>query len=126
MSQFLRNAVEIFDAAELSSDAGHEATDLTILIGPWGEVSLVAECDWPLDTLQAHRGAAMAFRVSQQDKHVRLEGRAGSRTCLFETAKPNGVARTLLADPPAWLLRQNVAMPPLLTTGGQLLPGASG
>ena len=125
MSQFLRNAVEIFDAAEYSSEAGHQSSDLTILIGPWGEVTMVADSDWPLDTLQAHRGAAMAFRVSQQDNSVRLEGRAGSRTCLFETAKPNGVARSLLADPPETLLRQSVAMPLVFSNAVRLLPGAS-
>lgn len=126
MSQFLRNAVEIFDAAELSSEAGHQPSDLTILIGPMGEVNLVAACDWPLDSLQAHRGAVMAFRVSQQDNTVRLQGRAGSRTCLFETAKPNGAARNLLADPPSSLLRQTVAIPPVIIANGvPLLRGAS-
>jgi hypothetical protein len=48
VSQFLRNAVEIFDAAELSAKGGHQASDLTILIGPGGDVGLVADCDWPL------------------------------------------------------------------------------
>ena len=41
----------------------------------------------------------MAFRVRHKDGNVRLEGRAGSRTCLFETAKPNGAVRLLLARP---------------------------
>jgi len=38
----------------------------------------------------------MAYRVSQTAAHVRVEGRAGSRTCLFETAKPERAARLLL------------------------------
>ncbi|MCP5120751.1 MAG: hypothetical protein GY953_58910 [bacterium] len=112
MSRFLENAAEIFDAAERSFEAGHSPSDLTILIGPNGGISLVADSDWPLDSLQAHRGARMVYRVSQRDKTVRLEGREGSRTCVFETAKPERAARRLLADPPVALLRQSVGVPP--------------
>lgn len=57
---------------------------------------MVAGSDWPLDSLQAHHGAQMAYRVSQQDSAVRVEGRAGSRTCQFKTETPAAVARLLL------------------------------
>ena len=50
----------------------------------------------PIDVLQAHHGARMAYRVTQQETKVRLEGRAGGRTCLFEAEKPDVAARTLL------------------------------
>jgi hypothetical protein len=43
-----------------------------------------------------HHGAKMAYRVSQSASVVRVEGRAGSRTCLFETVKPERAARLLL------------------------------
>jgi hypothetical protein len=115
VGRFLESALEIFHAAERSSGAGPDVSDWTILIGPTGEITMVAGCDWPLDSLQTERGARMVFRVSQQEDKVRLEGRAGCRTCLFETAKPDGVARRLLADPPERLLRSPVASPlPLL------------
>ena len=52
----------------------------------------------PLDVLQQQQGAQMVYRVTQQESRVRLEGRAGSRTCLFEAEKPNGAARILLGD----------------------------
>jgi len=61
---------------------------------------MVADSDWPLDSLQAHHGARMAYRVSQRASIVRVEGRAGSRTCLFETAKPERAARLLLNRTP--------------------------
>ena len=127
VSRFLENAVEIFDAAENSSAAGHELSDMTVLISPTGGIHLLADCDWPLDTLQAHRGARMVYRVSQQDKTVRLEGRAGSRTCLFETAKPDGAARRLLADAAKDLLRPVVLNPEMPCAAAvPLLPAAQG
>ncbi len=61
---------------------------------------MVADSDWPLDTLQLHVGAQMAYRVSHKAAMVRVEGRAGSRTCLFETAKPERAARALLNSSP--------------------------
>ena len=57
---------------------------------------MVADSDWPLDSLQSLHGAKMAYRVSQNASLVRVEGRADSRTCLFETQKPERAARLLL------------------------------
>lgn len=106
--------MEIFDVAEHSVEAGYDLSDMTILIGPEGGIRLLADCDWPLDSLQVHSGARMVYRVSQQEKSVRLEGRAGSRTCLVETERPNGAARRLLADTPTSLLHRNLPVAPLL------------
>jgi hypothetical protein len=113
VSRFLENALEIFDAAECSALAGHECSEWTILIGPTGGVQLLAECDWPLESLQAHRGAQMVYRVSQRAEAVRLDGRAGSRTCLFESAKPDGAARRPRAEVFTPLLRPAVSNPRL-------------
>jgi hypothetical protein len=60
---------------------------------------MLVDSDWPLDSLQMHHGAQMAYRVSQQETSVRVEGRAGWQTCLLKTAKPDGVARLLLGPP---------------------------
>ena len=58
----------------------------------------------PLEVLQHEHGAQMIYRVTQQESRVRLEGRAGGRTCLFEAEKPDGVARALLGDGPRYAL----------------------
>jgi hypothetical protein len=88
----------LFDAVERSTQSGFAPADWTILISESGGIEMLADCDWPLDTLQADRGAGMVYRISQQGEHVRLEGRAGQRTCLFETARPDGAARSLPAN----------------------------
>jgi hypothetical protein len=97
VSRFLDNAAQIFEAAESALESGNEPSDLTILIGPEGGIRMVADTDWPLDTLQAHHGAQMAYRVSRQAETVRVQGRAGRQTCLFETARPERIAHHLLA-----------------------------
>ena len=113
MSRFLDNAAQILEAAESAVQSGHTPTDMTILITAEGGIRMVADSDWPLDSLQAHHGARMAYRVSQNASHVRVEGRAGSRTCLFETAKPERAARLLLNSSPNYW------------TGARLLASAS-
>ena len=86
---------------------------------------MVADSDWPLESLQRERGARMVYRVSRQDNTVRLEGREGSRTCLFETTRPERVSRHLPAgpatQPPLWLLRRNLLPPTVCQTA----PGAT-
>jgi hypothetical protein len=102
VSRFLDNAVQILDAAESAVQSGHTPTDMTILITAEGAIRMVADSDWPLDSLQSHHGAKMAYRVSQNASLVRVEGREDSRTCLFETAKPERVARFLLNSSPSY------------------------
>ena len=102
MSRFLDNAEQILDAAESAVQSGHTPTDMTILITAEGGIRMLADSDWPLDSLQLHHGAKMAYRVSQNASHVRVEGRAGSRTCLFETVKPERAARLLLHSTPSY------------------------
>ena len=64
----------------------------------------------PLEVLQQDHGAQMIYRVTQQESSVRLEGRAGSRTCLFEAEKPDGAARILLGDGPRYALTPSTAV----------------
>jgi hypothetical protein len=101
VSRFLDNAAQILDAAESAVQSGHAPTDMTILITAEGGIHMVADSDWPLDSLQLHHGAKMAYRVSQNASVVRVEGRADSRTCLFETLKPERAARLLLNSSPS-------------------------
>lgn len=106
MSRFLQNAARILEAAEaVSSSQSSAYPELTISIGPEGGIRVVTEgTGLPLEVLQQEHGAQMIYRVTQQESRVRLEGRAGSRTCLFEAEKPDGVARILLGDRPRYLL----------------------
>jgi hypothetical protein len=55
-----------------------------------------------LDVLQQEQGAQMIYRVTQQESSVRIEGRAGSRTCVFEAEKPGVVQHALLGDGPRY------------------------
>jgi hypothetical protein len=44
-------------------------------------------------------GAAMVYRVRQQNGKVLVEGKAGAHACRLEAADPQQVARRLLANP---------------------------
>lgn len=129
VSRFAENAERILAIAESVGATGHTVPEWTILIGPRGGIQMVADSDWHLASLEAERGAGMAFRVSRQRDTVRVEGRAGARTCLFEAGKPNGVARLS----PARLLPAEVGSYPVspFMTGPRpagmrpLLPAAS-
>lgn len=96
MNRFWENAASIAKTAEQSWQCDATDSPLTILIGPSGEIHMIADSDWPLDSLQIEHGAQMAYRITRQETKVRIEGRAGSQTCLFEAGKPDGVARLLL------------------------------
>ncbi|MGI8742391.1 MAG: hypothetical protein ACR2NN_07420 [Bryobacteraceae bacterium] len=98
MSRFLDNAVSLLDSAESAFRAGFAPSDMAILISPEGGIRMVADSDWPLESLQSYHGARTAYRVSQQNKRVRVEGTEGTRSCRFESAAPN-LASQLLINP---------------------------
>lgn len=110
MSRFVENAARIFEAAECAAQSG-QVSDMTILITSSGSIRMIADSDWPLDSLQTYHGAQMAYRVSQQQDAVRVHGRAGSRTCTFQTEKPERIARMLLGGQPQYEIVQH-ALPP--------------
>jgi hypothetical protein len=56
---------------------------MTILIGQDDGIQILADSDWPLDSLAAHHGAKAAYRVTQQNGKVRVEGHEGHRSCLL-------------------------------------------
>ena len=92
----MENAESIWQTAESAANAGHNPSDLTILIGTDGAIRMLADCDWPLDSLSRHHGAKMAYRVREENGKLRLDGKSGSATCTLETRTPNSVARQLL------------------------------
>ena len=104
MGRFLDNAENLLQAAESAREAGPVESDWTILYVPEEGIRMIAGNDWPLESLQAHYGAGMVYRVQQQESTVKVEGRAGSRACLLESEKPKAVARRLLPDRREYLL----------------------
>ena len=89
-------ARNILDAAESASRSGQVCTEMTILIGPEGHIRMVADSDWPLESLARHHGAQSAYRVSEETGRIRVEGRDGMRRCVLESAAPARIARLLL------------------------------
>jgi len=89
-------AREIMDAAESASRLGQVCSEMTILIDPQGHIRMVADSDWPLDSLVRHHGAQSAYRVSERTGSIRVEGRDGARRCLLESVPHARTARLLL------------------------------
>lgn len=110
MSQFIENAEEIFDAAEKSAAAGASSSEYTILLGSArGGIHMIANSDWSLGALQQEHGARQAYRVSQANGRVTVEGRDGQRTCHLEAVSANKKALFLLNATPAWHAKQECA-----------------
>ena len=70
---------------------------MTILLGRNG-IRMIADSDWPLDSLLWHHGAETAYRVTERRGSIRVEGREGSKRCLLETQSPSCVAQRLLGS----------------------------
>lgn len=69
---------------------------MTILIGHDGALHMIADSDWPLDSLTWHHGAKTAYRITDHFGSIKLEGREGQRTCVMESVKQSQMARFLL------------------------------
>jgi len=86
--------MSILEAAESAGTC----SNMTILRGTEGGIHIIADSDWPLNSLTLHHGARTAYRVSGRGGSVRVEGREGMRTCLMESAQPAVIARILLGN----------------------------
>lgn len=96
MSRFLENAANLLDAAECAVQCGVTPSHLTILLGCEGGLRMIADSDWPLDSLQAHHGASAVYRITRESERVLVEGREGLRTCRLETPNPARAAKMIL------------------------------
>ena len=95
MSLFAAHMEQLLEGARTA--AGGETGSMTVLIGPDNGIRMIADSDWPLDSLALERGAKSAFRViRERNGRVRVEGREGSRRCVMESLSPAGTARLLL------------------------------
>jgi hypothetical protein len=106
VSRFVENAEKLMEAA---TQTGQTPSHLTILLGCEGGIRMIADSDWPLDSLQTHHGASTVYRVSQKQDKVRVEGREGLRRCLFESPATRHAAQLILGgrrcDPSQLLFR---------------------
>ena len=98
VSRLLDNATRILEAAETMRTAGHEAADWCILVGPSGELHMVADSDWSLDSLKKHHGASLAYRVRQQDGRICVEGKDDRRDIEISSNNSSRVVRLLLPE----------------------------
>jgi hypothetical protein len=93
VSRFVENAEKLMEAAV---QAGETPSHMTILLGCEGGMRMIADSDWPLDSLQSYHGASSVYRVSRQRETVRVEGREGLRHCLFESPGRQFAAKLIL------------------------------
>ena len=97
MNRLTEQAQRILDVAL----CGRDGADVTVIIQPDGRIHMLAESDWPLDSLAQRHGAQAVYRVSRDRGSVRVEGREGAKTCVLEVAAPGRIARQLLGQAPA-------------------------
>lgn len=111
MSRFLDNAREILETAENSMLTGQASSQFSILLGVEGGIRIIADSDWPLESLQREHGAQMAYQVRTAADHVSVDGRDGLRSCHFETAAPARIAHSLLNAVPCCYSFAQPALP---------------
>ena len=100
MSQFTEHIQQLLDAAQSAAAGGEICSEMTILIGQDQGIHMIANSDWPLDSLALDRGARAAYRVTGSNGNIRVEGREGSRHCVMEATPPARTARLLLGQNP--------------------------
>jgi hypothetical protein len=93
-SRFAEQAANILEAAESAGSCSH----MTILIGHDRAIHMIADSDWPLDSLTSHHGAKTAYRVTENSGSIRVEAREGQRTCVMESTNPRQIAHYLLGS----------------------------
>jgi hypothetical protein len=90
---FAEQAQSILDAAESAASRGETCSEMTILIGQEGGIHMLADSDWPLDSLALHHGARSAYRVTGRNGSVRVEGREGGRICVMQSTVMKSLPR---------------------------------
>lgn len=105
MSLFWDNANKLMESAVTAVQSGFSSSDpMTVLISQEGGIHVVAQNDWPLERLAEHRGARMAYRVTNVNGRVAVDGIHGTTQVHMETEPTANIARTILRDRPTYLL----------------------
>ena len=73
MNRVFEYAEQILATAEAAAARGDECSEMTIVIGEDGGIHMLADFDWPLESLVLHHGARAAYRVIQESSTVRVE-----------------------------------------------------
>jgi hypothetical protein len=103
VSAFLEHAEEIFATART---AGAGDCDLSILVNREGGIHVIADGGWQLESLRAHHGASVAYRVHRTNGSVRLEARSATQTCVLAAERPELGLMPPLHDFPRYLMLQ--------------------
>jgi hypothetical protein len=78
--------------------AGHTESAWTVLIAREGGIRMVADSDWPLESLARESGAEMAYRVSVTNSQISVDGITHGRRCALQSEPPATTFRRLLPD----------------------------
>jgi hypothetical protein len=95
MDRFLADAESILNTAMSALASGHQPAEMVILTGVRGQVQLLAECDWPLPSIRAERGASSAYRITCRQSTVIVDGDRPGQTCRLE--------RSIASPLPCWM-----------------------
>jgi len=96
--RFTEQTYEILEAAESADRRGVSCPEWTLLITHEGAIRMIADSDWPLDSLAGEHGAQAAYRVIEDHQGLRVEARSGSRSCTIQSTTPRRAARLLLGQ----------------------------
>ena len=98
MDRFLDNAARILAGGQSAVQAGYTESAWTVLIAREGGIRMVANSDWPLDSLARESGAEMAYRVSVSGEQVAVDGLSHGRRCAIRSEPAAATFRRLLPD----------------------------
>lgn len=98
MDRFLDNAARILEGGQSAVQAGCSESDWTVLIAREGGIRMVANSDWPLESLARESGAEMAYRVSVNGSRINVDGLSRGRRCALQSEPPAAAFRRLLPD----------------------------
>ncbi|MBC7927581.1 MAG: hypothetical protein H7039_18195 [Bryobacteraceae bacterium] len=105
MDRFYADAQNIMTTALGVLASGHRPTDMVILTGVQGQIQMLAECDWPLESIRVERGANSAYRVTSGKGTVVVDGNQRGRVCRLEhSIAPARIPSNLLSSAlPFWM-----------------------
>ena len=101
--------------------AVNRMSEWTILRRDDGGLEMISGSNWSPEALRIDRGALEVYQVTRQGNTIRVEGRAGLRSCRLETAARQRPARLLPFSPPTYFVMED----PFRASSARLLPAAS-